>query len=543
MSSPHVRPLLSAYLDGEVTPAERAQVERHLAGCVECARVLAEYRQIGGNIRGLVRPQPPLTLHRDVWTAIEARENQAAWVPALGSLLRFGTIAAALVIAVLAIAQLWPKPTQVAAAQVRYPQPDQRNLGLNTEVDILFAKPVSPTQDVSEIVQTDPAVSELVPQWLDNRQRLLILPLNGWAPNTTYTVTVLTGTMFTDGQPLGHAVVERFTTGNFLNSPTPTPTDTAVPTATETPTNTPPPTATPAVPTQPAPPPATAVAVGPTQPVIVPPPVQPPALATVTPHPQPPPPATVTPRVEPPAPTHTAVVPPSNTPAPVVTHVPPPATPVPPSATAVPPTATHAVPSATPSPFPPEPTATLPPPPPTMEPTAVSLPPTPTGTPTATADCRWAPQSTFGQVYRASYALRNTLGCPTGPETAVTPAAVQSFQGGWMFWDGARLRIYAFDSTAMTWTSYADTWREGDPPGGDATPPAGLYEPIRGFGKVWREHPDLQVRLGWATAPEAGVPAALQTFERGGVMLRTDAALVRVLYGASGGAWEQYSVP
>jgi anti-sigma factor RsiW len=42
MSSPHVRPLLSAYLDGEVTPAERAQVERHLAGCVECARVLAE---------------------------------------------------------------------------------------------------------------------------------------------------------------------------------------------------------------------------------------------------------------------------------------------------------------------------------------------------------------------------------------------------------------------------------------------------------------------------------------------------------------------
>jgi hypothetical protein len=223
--------------------------------------------------------------------------------------------------------------------------------------------------------------------------------------------------------------------------------------------------------------------------------------------------------------------------------MPPPATPVPPSATAVSPTATHAVPSATPSPFPPEPTATLPPPPPTMEPTAVSLPPTPTGTPTATADCRWAPQSTFGQVYRASYALRNTLGCPTGPETAVTPAAVQSFQGGWMFWDGARLRIYAFDSTAMTWTSYADTWREGDPPGGDATPPAGLYEPIRGFGKVWREHPDLQVRLGWATAPEAGVPAALQTFERGGVMLRTDAALVRVLYGAGGGAWEQYSVP
>src|SRR5690349_10782526 len=146
MSSPHVRPLLSAYLDGETTPAERAQVERHLAACVECARVLAEYRQIGGNIREMSRPQPPLTLHRDVWTTIEARESESAWVPALGSLLRFGAVAAVLVIAVVAILQLWPKPTQVAAAQVRYPLPDQRNLGVNTQVDILFAKPVAPTQ-------------------------------------------------------------------------------------------------------------------------------------------------------------------------------------------------------------------------------------------------------------------------------------------------------------------------------------------------------------------------------------------------------------
>ena len=541
MSSPHVRPMLSAYLDGEVTPAERAQVERHLAGCVECARVLAEYRQIGGNIRGLARPQPPLTLHRDVWTAIEARENQAAWVPALGTLLRFGGVAAVLVVAVVAILQLWPKPTQVAAAQVRYPLPNQRNLGVNTQVDILFAKPVSPAQDVSDIVQTDPVTSPLQPQWLDNRQRVLLLPENGWAPNTAYTLTVLTGTTFIDGQQLGHAVVERFTTGNFLNSPTPTPTDTALPTATETPTNTPQPTETPLVPTQPAPPPVTAVAVGPTQLVIVPPPVQPPGLPTVTPRVEPPP-STVTPVIRPPGATSTAVVPPSATLAPIATHVPPSATPEPPSATAAPPTATHAVPSATPSPFPP-PTATLPPPPPTGVPTIAAGSPTPTGTPSATADCRWEPQSTFERVYRASYALRNTLGCPTGPEAAVTPAAVQSFQGGWMFWDGDHLRVYVFDSTAMTWTSYADTWREGDPESGSATPPAGLYEPIRGFGKVWREHADLQIRRGWATAPDTGVPAAMQTFEGGGVMLRTDAALVRVLYGAGGGAWEQYSVP
>jgi hypothetical protein len=35
-------------------------------------------------------------------------------------------------------------------------------------------------------------------------------------------------------------------------------------------------------------------------------------------------------------------------------------------------------------------------------------------------------------------------------------------------------------------------------------PPPGLYQPIRGFGKLWRTHPEVRDRLGWATAPEQG---------------------------------------
>ena len=38
----HERERLSAWLDGELSPDERAEVEAHLAACEECAALLAE---------------------------------------------------------------------------------------------------------------------------------------------------------------------------------------------------------------------------------------------------------------------------------------------------------------------------------------------------------------------------------------------------------------------------------------------------------------------------------------------------------------------
>ena len=35
-------------------------------------------------------------------------------------------------------------------------------------------------------------------------------------------------------------------------------------------------------------------------------------------------------------------------------------------------------------------------------------------------------------------------------------------------------------------------------------PPAGLLQPIRGFGKIWRETSGVRDKLGWATVPEQG---------------------------------------
>src|SRR5687768_8746841 len=77
MDCSNIRPLISAYYDGDVTPEEHAQVERHLAGCEDCSRTLAEYRAIGGDMRALAMPVPPVGLRRDVWRAIESQERRA----------------------------------------------------------------------------------------------------------------------------------------------------------------------------------------------------------------------------------------------------------------------------------------------------------------------------------------------------------------------------------------------------------------------------------------------------------------------------------
>jgi len=66
-----------------------------------------------------------------------------------------------------------------------------------------------------------------------------------------------------------------------------------------------------------------------------------------------------------------------------------------------------------------------------------------------------------------------------------------------------------------TWDFIGDPWREGDvePP---SEAPDGLYQPVRGFGRTWREQPGIRESLGWATTEESGFVATLQEF-RGGL--------------------------
>jgi anti-sigma factor RsiW len=66
---------LSDYLDDELSAGERAEIEAHLAGCAQCAAVLADLKRVVARARAL-EPRPPQT---DLWIGIAARiESEAA---------------------------------------------------------------------------------------------------------------------------------------------------------------------------------------------------------------------------------------------------------------------------------------------------------------------------------------------------------------------------------------------------------------------------------------------------------------------------------
>jgi hypothetical protein len=77
----------------------------------------------------------------------------------------------------------------------------------------------------------------------------------------------------------------------------------------------------------------------------------------------------------------------------------------------------------------------------------------------------------------------------------------------------------------------------------DLTPPPGRYQPMRGFGKLWRGNTSVRERIGWATAPEQGFEGTWQQlrteFLGGEVFLRTIDGQVVLFSGfwMAGGHW------
>ena len=70
-------------------------------------------------------------------------------------------------------------------------------------------------------------------------------------------------------------------------------------------------------------------------------------------------------------------------------------------------------------------------------------------------------------------------------------------------------------------------------------PQPGLYEPARGFGKVWRENQAVRYCLGYATTPdETTYTIVSQQFLRGVLLTATTPTgqFVYVLYGGQPGA-------
>lgn len=144
---------------------------------------------------------------------------------------------------------------------------------------------------------------------------------------------------------------------------------------------------------------------------------------------------------------------------------------------------------------------------------------------TPNVTCQRVPVRGFGRVWVDNRNVQRELGCPQQyppfDKETVVKTAFQQFERGSMLWveratyTTERL-IYVFFEDG-TFQPFEDTWREGQPASGNLTPPTGLLEPVRGFGKVWREGTGARVRerLGWARSPEKGADGAYQRFDRG----------------------------
>lgn len=147
-------------------------------------------------------------------------------------------------------------------------------------------------------------------------------------------------------------------------------------------------------------------------------------------------------------------------------------------------------------------TATPAPPPAPTEP-----PPTPTATP-----CPLAVAEVF--VARLTGPLAEAMGCPQGKAELIATAA-QRFQQGQMLWRGDRQVIYVLEADGR-WSFFGDTWEDGDDPFDPSIiVPEGLYQPVRGFGQVWRDQPGLRASLGYALAEETGFSGTIQPFATG----------------------------
>ena len=99
------------------------------------------------------------------------------------------------------------------------------------------------------------------------------------------------------------------------------------------------------------------------------------------------------------------------------------------------------------------------------------------------------------------------------PEPVNEPIVIaeQAFENGRMFYIQPRNEIWVLinnDSSGASgvWSFYDNTWEEGQPESDPAliAPQDGLVQPIRGFGKLWRENSAIQEALGWALDTEYG---------------------------------------
>ncbi|MDW7981931.1 MAG: zf-HC2 domain-containing protein [Thermomicrobium sp.] len=474
------RPLLSAYLDGELSDEERQRLLTHLARCADCHRRLREYEELRERLRRLPAiPPPPRHLQREIWerlTDVEASQRRHHRLRAtfLATALSVTLLLATLLSVTVGLQRSQP-PRIVASS----PAAGTTQLWpIYQPIEIVFSKPMNEQSVLMNLRISPPGERERLPiSWsgttliigADSERRVALLP------DTVYQVAVLSTAEDRWGRPLGttYAVTFRTTSAIIHAGETPVPT-----------------------PSQPQP--------------------RPPAESEEA-RPAPAPHTTPTPIEQPASPTPPARSTPVHTPA------------------------APAAPNG-PAPLPqPSPTVTVSP---TPQPTPLPTPtPTPVPEPTSTPEPVATPEpipvtGAFGRVYWSDQTIQQRLGNPTTPAFVVN-AAELVFQRGVMIERFDTLTVYVLEASG-TWRSVPEP-APIDPPLEFRSIEPNLWLPGGTFGQVW-EALALAEPLGYATEASIHMMTAgarVQNFERGTLML-SDRGFVYALF--DDGTWKQFPV-
>lgn len=513
--------ILSAYLDGEVTPAERTELLQHLASCPDCRARLEEYRAIGTRLRGL----PPVVVPESLTASIYMNTVDAPprRLQILSSRAAYPIAAVAAVLLVFIVAafllvdgyQRRIDPNIVGSSpsnNMMWRTSDPIRITFNKEMDkesVEAALGIQPTSERDALSR----------EWEGNT--LIIGQNRSLKPGTQYRVSITTEARDKWGNPLSEPFQLGFTTSMDVATQDETPT--AEPTITPSPSPTPSPETAARAEASPTPP----SSLDPTATPNTAPPtttVQP-ATPTSTPNTgegsgtgnQQPPQQQDPPPVVDPTPTNVPLPPPpTETPLPTATPVPPTPTQVPPTQTPEPTPTTEPEPESTPTQEAPEPT-------PTEE-------PEPTPTPDSVAIT-----GPFANVYWRNEAVRIGLGDPADVEQQISVEELD-FQNGKMLHNLATGEIFLM-RTEGTWEFVLNT-SEGEWPEFVEVDESGLYEPGGVFGYVWQSDPYVAETLGLAVSGEINAyDTVTQEFETGSMYYSID-GFIYVLYENT--FWELY---
>jgi hypothetical protein len=137
--------------------------------------------------------------------------------------------------------------------------------------------------------------------------------------------------------------------------------------------------------------------------------------------------------------------------------------------------------------------------------------------------------SSLQSVLQKNAKVSSNLGCPAGAPGKVIDGAMQVFQNGLMLWrEDKQIYVLLADGT---WSVHPDTWAQPQPEGGFFKPPAKLFEPQRGFGKIWRELGGEDAKIGWATTnKESAIKIQIQQFDHGFAIIIDNGKDFKILF-------------